>query len=96
MPRMIGIIVASPLAGGVSVLGYQIFLWFRLGYWTTVSLSDFVIWAGWPIPHSDWYTVEKIILWCLGTPLAADIVVLPLAVLIPVLLIGVRIGDSLA
>jgi hypothetical protein len=87
MGRVIGMIVASSLVGGVCVLGYQAYLWFRLGYWTTITLADFATWMGWRISYSDWGANEEIILWCLGTSLATDIMVLPPAVLIPILLI---------
>ena len=94
MGRMIGFTILYSLVSGLCVLGYQIYLWFQAGYWVGVSLSDFIMWMGWPTPYSDLEDVEAVILWCLGTPLSADIMVLPPAVLVPVLLIVARIRSS--
>ena len=94
MGRVIGMTGACSIIAGACVLGCQGYVWFYWGYWTAISISDFATWVGVPIPYSDSDDVERIILWCLNTPLAFDIMVLPLVIVVLAFLVGAMIGEA--
>jgi hypothetical protein len=62
---------------GVLILGFQIILWMRNGYWTPFSARQAVsVFAGGdpiPYPALSWRGIEKVVVWLLDAPLSVSL-----------------------
>jgi hypothetical protein len=70
------------ILSGFLVLGYQVFLWLKTGYWTPLSIREVrSLFDGSPPiadPRIAWQGVQKIAVWMLDSPLCTGLFVLGL------------------
>lgn len=65
------------MAGAIT-LGYQVYLWLKIGQWVPIPLSAALTWGGFafaPIFDVKWLGLRKILIWVLDLPLSVMLIV---------------------
>jgi len=101
LQAVIGIFAFIAIICGGGIFAWQIYVWLKLGYWTSIPLSEGLQYVGFDLSSvyypSDWVGVMKIIQWLLKWPLSfclpfitVPIIIIPAYILIS---IGTDIKD---
>ena len=81
-------------AGGVLVIGFQIFFWLMEGVWTPYELSHALEYFGMGVPNVyPWKGIQMIVDWIFELPLSFSLFIFGIASLSILIWIGGKVGD---